>query len=674
MTFAGFNVGSPFGRIVSYEPIAFKGFILHPKSDEAPNGWTYTPGEDGAAEKPGAPGGGAPYRFIGKPPAAQWNCHHTPGTQFVGEIDWKGKQKSAPRPHYGHYRLSYHGPASRHFASEAFTYGGDDSHNNIYCEGKCIAVAPYPVLGACLREVETEESKEARISNPALPQIKEWWVFVVCKQGGTDAIYKRRQTSGVLRGEYTEEFRAASMKTYDEKTNPEGWVPIGFLTLTFGSQGTSCQLAQADTPWFFNESGTVAVCVRRCSLTLDAGARVGSITRPGYNVHRIQLTEDGYTHTDLRNDGGFNYDIVTTVEEGPELVVDTKWPIESSPTLSHSWDTYRIDQRITCIGEYTVGVDFSRDTMLRLKVVVNYSRWHRQNMYYGTDPVPHPTTFQVAHSNHTDKLGDWYNYEGPQNGEWAGQTETWLKVNDKANLKFDTNDVHWLYRRLSGSFTEFSTGEPDPDDQALYFVWLMDVYPHHLDSRNGHLAVFTEEKVNQQRGSGADVFTFETEQRYYAADSSEYEKFMEKKGDDVYSPGSTYTGVGTGWLYSKLIDSDYSIGNTDRVAFKDVDIPIPPELDAQWPANVPKPSDFYYGKHFTEKQGMLSMSVLLHSISKSYREGGFGVDDFGNAVMSMKYKDHEDKERYYNYVSGGDLSSITLAYGENQHFYKLGVV
>jgi hypothetical protein len=70
---------------------------------------------------------------------------------------------------------------------------------------------------------------------------------------------------------------------------------------------------------------------------------------------------------------------------------------------------------------------------------------------------------------------------------------------------------------------------------------------------------------------------------------------------------------------------------------------------------------------------MYPLRDMLQSIAKNVRVGGYGVDDFENAAVSMQYVDHEYQTKQYNFLTGGDLGSVTSADGENQRFYKLGV-
>jgi hypothetical protein len=297
-------------------------------------------------------------------------------------------------------------------------------------------------------------------------------------------------------------------------------------------------------------------------------------------------------------------------------------------------------------------------------------------MYYGTDPIPHPESFLAGDSNAGDKYGDIYNYEGPDRGELSGATEQWAAVNDKVFLDFsgDGTDTHWLYRRFSGSRTEFMTGVSDPEDQNLYYVWKLNTYPHHVDVRTPHIISYVEEDVMQMLAYPAPVAHYESEQHYYIGEGNDYKKIMERRIEDTFaSAGGEATGIGRGWLFSDVVDGRYTIGTTTTVSFKDVDVPIPPELDYDWPENVPSLSESYYNQIYSLGDGMYPLRDMLQSIAKNVRVGGYGVDDFENAAVSMQYVDHEYKKKQYNFLTGGDLGSITSATGENQRFYKLGV-
>jgi len=673
VTLSAFNVQSPYGVIREYRPIEFKGFFLHPKSDSAPEGWTYTPGAEPPQSKPGEAGGSAPYRFIGKPPTRPWVCYHTPGTFLYGEVDWRGRWKDTDKLHRGRYRLSYHGPASRYFVDPEFSYGSSDTHNNIYEEGRCIAVAPFPVLGACLRLMQDAHHLAMGGIDP--PMI--WYVIAVCKDGNRDVVLRKPRRAGVLGPDYTDEFRAASMRMYDKDEAPDGWLELGSATLSTATQGTNCAVNIAKTPWFFNSEGTQAACVRECEFDMDGGAAIGTVRRSGYNVFTMNVSEHYASFADLRNDPGYGYTLTVKTSKEDELRVVTKWPYTTSrPALEHSWDVYVVDLELRCLGEYTVGVDYRDNTFVRLRVKSDIKRTQKQNMYFGTDPIPHPESALAGDSNAGDKYGDIYNYEGPDRGELSGATEQWAAVNDKVFLDFsgDGTDTHWLYRRFSGSRTEFMTGVSDPEDQNLYYVWKLNTYPHHVDVRTPHIISYVEEDVMQMLAYPAPVAHYESEQHYYIGEGNDYKKIMERRIEDTFaSAGGEATGIGRGWLFSDVVDGRYTIGTTTTVSFKDVDIPIPLELDYDWPENVPSLSESYYNQIYSLGDGMYPLRDMLQSIAKNVRVGGYGVDDFENAAVSMQYVDHEYQTKQYNFLTGGDLGSVTSADGENQRFYKLGV-
>jgi len=685
----GFNLLSPYGKVTRYVPLEYKGFFLHPKSDAAPEGWTYDPAGE-QPEKPGKPSGDKPYRFIGKPPASAWSCVHTPGDFFYGEIDWRGPVKDSEAAHRGRYRVSFHAPKSRYFTEPGFFYGSDASHNNVYSEGRCIAVAPYPVLGACLSE-QTNPAFTAWDGTGPTPPEKVWYVLVVCTDGSQDMVYRRPLGGSVRRAQYTDEYRASAMRLYNAESNPQGWEVLGAKALNTSSQGTACEVHRPTTPWFFNESGTEAACVRECSLDVDRGALLGTKRRSGYNLFTVKI-DSSASFTDLRNYAGYSTTIDTSVEKLPEYRVETRYPYSESnePIAEHSWDIYYLKQKVRCQGRYTIGVDYVGDNMRRIDIVADINRYRAQYMYIGTDPAPHPEEYsRNVDSNRWDIFGDGFNELPPSEEETPRNiSSARVGVDDRVYLEFsdDTEDLHWIYRRLSGSRQEFLTGVPDTAAQYLYFLWKLNTYPHNLDVRTPHLLTYVEEVAAEDLTltGGADVVlrTVEAEQHYFVDNGKDYKVFMERKKPDDNIPASGYPlGVGQGWLYDRLPlpagypqnpDPIYALG-THTAGYKDVSYTFPEDLQDKWPNTVPSLLEAYYGTYYTVDDGLLPITEQTQSIAKNLRNGGYGVDDFRNAAVSMEYTDHENKTKYYNYLSGGTLAGVTSAYGENLKFYSIGV-
>lgn len=688
----GCNLISPYGRITKYVPLEYKGFFLYPRADTAPEGWTYDTSAPGAA-KPGAPGGSKPYRFVSRAKTTGWYCQHTPGDFFYGEIDWVGPWKDEDKQHRGKWRLSFHGPVSRQFADAGFSYGSDSMHNNVYMEGTCVAVAPYPVLGAALREyVNADYTRwQEEGANGSPPPEYRKYVVVVTWDGSQDIVYRRPLSRGVLRREYSDEYRNAQMRLYDAETAPTGWETLATLGLRAEKQGTGGRLFSPKTPWFFSESGSRAACVRGCAFTMNRGSFLPPKEREGFTLFTLSVSDSSAVATEEGNDAGFTTEIVTEVKKLPDLVVETEYPVGYAyvEQLTHTWELFEPRQTVKVRGSYVVGCDFLGETLRRIRVHADIARTSKQHMYIGADPTPHPdaTVGGLTQSNYKDFSGDWLNYEDLPTEDPQGVTKTFIAIDDKVYIQFDedTTKAHWLHRRLTGNRTEFETGVPSTQIDDLYFVWQVSAFVHHLDARYGHYAVFTEERAAQQTGENEVTTTpVSAEQHFMAAQSSDYKNITTKQHEDSISYWTRVTGFTLGWPYAYLpLDGRYSdykdpnityaVGVEHTVEYVDVQVMFPDDLENDWPTQVPKLSDAYGGAYYTLDEGLYPLTEYLQSVSKSLRSGGFGADEFGNYVVSMEYRDHEDRVKYYNYISGSELPEVTSTSGNNLKFYPIGV-
>ena len=682
-----FNAISPYGRVVSYEPAPKKGIFVRPASDAAPGGWSPERHPDtGAPILPGTPDGARPYRVLRREAdeSGEWNCVHHAGTFFYGEIDWRGGLKSISKPQEGRWRLSYHGPNSRYFGTDAFSYGNEETHNNVYMEGRCIAVAPFPVLGAALQVEELGDGN------------REITLVVACKSGTADAFYTRRfKGGGVLRNAYTEEFRNSSMELFHEIHNPDGWVALGSFTLdTSVTQGDSCDVYGARAPWFFNESGDKAVCTRECDVSFSIEAV--PVTHRGYNHYRATLTNSAVSYEDLGNTNGFSFDVETEILRQPNHVSVTRWPDYRYPLATHVWEVYTVDQKMRMSGDYRVAVDYAGDEMKYLTARVQYLRRHGHHYYRGLDEYPHPewvphpdplnpNPFDEVVSNDYDFRGDYYFKQNAGAGipasEPSGITGPFVYTNDFIMLVPDGSDsTHWIYRRLSGSRSEYETGTRDPADTILYYMFHLSLFPHFWEFRNSEqTAVYGEEKVFQGSWGVPAIqdFRYETE-HYYDGREKDYEKFMVRN-----LPVSTVSGQNPNpWqtedhfihFYAEVTKpSEVGEKITNNRACMTIHTLWPMELLENWPTTVPGPIHFYARQFFDMDSGMYPLHQHLQSISKSYRNCGFGVDDFGNTAYSVEYMDHNDEVAYYSSLWKGDMSSLTKAEGENARFFPIGV-
>lgn len=680
------NLISPYGVIAKYEYPPLKGFFLHPKSDEADAGWTVTTNENtGEVNIPGTPGGGGTYRFIGwgLKGGAGWKVHHTPGDFFYGEIDWVGKQKNPDLPTHGKYRLSYHGPNTRYFGTDQFTYGSSSDHNNIYMEGRCIAVAPYPVLGAALR-IEKEEPTPDQVEEGAVP--RDVLVLVaVCLDGSEEKVLRKVIPSfsyGVTRTKYTDEFRKLEMEMFDDEDFPLGWEMIGSFSITEGTQHGGATLESPRVPWFFNESGTRAVCVRECSvkITIDGTEE----TQESY--HKFSLTvSDGARNASYDDEGqdgpGFTVRVATKATRAPDWVNETKWPNTYSPKLTHKWAVVDIRQHITMNGYIVVASDFRGDEEVNIKYQI--SHYTRQNhfMYRGIDTEENIPEGYASYRNTNDIYGDVVyvnslNLTVDMVQNPYGVTVPTILQDEEAFLVFPGDEKHHIYRRFSGTRSMFETGESDPNDPYTFFVFTLTQYPHVADLRQPYIASFIDYMVYAGYSTPLkDQYKYE---QIYTGNTEDYTVIHEVK-----SPQSVTPPIHRGFDWRKVwapvsgaVQGQY-VWDTEHIKEYTV-------LDAlwytsalsagRWPETAPNPTDFYENSTvYKFDTDMLPIKGILQSSSNGYRKLGSGRDDHGNLAFSMEYRNAEGELKYYNYLDNGSMDSLTKASGPNTRFFSIGV-
>ena len=170
------------------------------------------------------------------------------GHAGFGNIDWVGPDIAGTRP-----ILTFHGPQSRHLASNNFNYGSDESHAEIYLRGKIHAIAPFPVLGAALKQINGV-----------------WYTLAVCKDGTTDIFLSKRVNQSVIPTEVDDELKQQMIKMYHKTNAPWGWSELRRISVAEWASDNTTVLA-ARTPWFFNEKCTEVVSAREVEKEFNNG-------------------------------------------------------------------------------------------------------------------------------------------------------------------------------------------------------------------------------------------------------------------------------------------------------------------------------------------------------------------------------------------------------------------
>lgn len=245
---------SPFSAIKRFYFPDGKGIYVTPWDNANPSGWgepRKTP--EGEPIIPGTPGGPLPHNYID----LKGDVINSTSFQRSGNITWIGDWVNPADHERGSIVLSYAGPSARYFADPKFRYGDSPDHNQIYQNGGVLCVAPGPVLGACLRTLGYTDPTTGLVS-----QVKH--IIVSCLSG-SGAVFYKKPVGGITRSiVLSDEYVATQKAIYSADKNPKGWVTMG---TTSGSPGEYPH----ETPWFFNEAGTEAMCMRRKSLTFNNG-------------------------------------------------------------------------------------------------------------------------------------------------------------------------------------------------------------------------------------------------------------------------------------------------------------------------------------------------------------------------------------------------------------------
>lgn len=478
---------SPISNTIEYDPGAKHGFYTYPKNSDNQSGWgkPYRDEKGKPIPKPGTSGSKDPIKFIyRKSNKGDWKCSNSPGSQSYGNIDWKGKTIADGKP--GRYRLSYMGPGSRYFRDTEFNYGSKDLHNNINYEGYVVAIAPYPVLGACLNKVN-EYDEETKKNEDHI------YIICICKDQTKDKIYKRR-LGLKYKSPVTDEHRTKLMKLYDAVDNKDGWVLLHEQELAVDVGVGDCTIKEAHTPWFFNESGTEAQCIREFDIKFNNNAGGDDVTESGYARFIANIGMSTANIMQKTNEPPYN--LVITVKTGDE---PDDWYTEKSTKLwewwrnttwdsatgKHWWHTYYMEVVMTMKGKQVVAVDYEGDNEILVYARINYVRWMKVFYFLGVDGnyegnhAEPPNTQDLLTTNNATELtyGLLYNDQ---------------MCLDYKNSKYDVNGKLWIYRTLNGNETQYYGITVDEPIWSFFYLSINNQYYHYIDFRDKYLAAYTQ--------------------------------------------------------------------------------------------------------------------------------------------------------------------------------------
>lgn len=456
---------TPFTQIVKYYSPDGKGVYAKPHTDALPDGWGEPRRDDsGAVIYPGTPGGPHNRTLIAEKDGV-YAATSSKYMQKAGCITWWGDYRYPLAPEKGRHVLSYNGPRLRYFRENDFTYGSTEAHNEIYYAGSYAAVAPGPVLGACMRKLTFVDPLDG-VSK------EDWFIFAAVYRNGQDEFYRKRWGLRLTRPDIMNDaVRAAAMEMYNIPNRPYGWDLIG----TYARP--SSEYISPETPWFFNKSGTAAACVRRKRITFDNGSGT-DVTEDQFERRTAVITSTRASVLNLGVSPPMEYvEKIKKLHPAPYTSVD-------SQGHTHQWQEDHVTVDITLRGEHWVMCDYLDDVLHWGKV--KYEMLRLQASYYteGIDPVDYVVTYNGSPyniSNNGMRVGPYwhdYNKYGYINPTYVPQqadheASDWIDITELVRLYYgpegSEEDFYIsLHEYASGSETEWA-GRTDSDDTVLYF-------------------------------------------------------------------------------------------------------------------------------------------------------------------------------------------------------------
>ena len=461
---------SPFSVPVRYSAPEGKGIYVFPSSRAYPSGWGEPRrDENGAPITPGTPGGEFPNALIYKD-GNIWRSASDRYRQLSGNISWWGPPIDPSYPEKGRHVLSYFGPRLRYFPDNDFFYGSRPEHNDIYYKGGYAAVAPGPVLGACIRTIDVLDPVTGSTSPTA-------YIFAVVLQSGNDVFYRKKWGyRRVSPPDMSDEARAREMASISQD-NPNGWERIGSY------QKPSDEHYTAETPWFFGETGQQCAAVRRRKITFNNGYE--DKTEDMFERLKGSVTDITISVTNLGNSPPFSYKEILTKEVFDHVSVDYAG-------YTHDWHEDHLTVRVRIDGEQYVLCEFIGDELYWGKL--KYATQRIQEGYYteGTDPSPYTVTYEGQPKDISNaglregpRMHDFYEY-GYLDEDYEqspGDHEYTLWINSVSDISLyygpegnEEENRIGLHSYVIGTQDQWE-GIPQQDDLSTYFYEHITLYP-----------------------------------------------------------------------------------------------------------------------------------------------------------------------------------------------------
>lgn len=650
---------NPFMRPVRYDGGPKYGFVLFPHSETTPTGWgDPTVDKDGKPIEPGTVGGPNPNRLLAYR-NDQWRSYRKPRYQVAGPIDWKGPLTVPDNPTSKRYVLSYWGPNSRHFNFGNFEYGSDDKHREIYLNGKLLAIAPLPVLGAAIRLFTYPKMVDGVMS-----EVEEKWLVAILKDGSSDSVWTRPLPVAKNYWSVTAQDRYDMVQPKTDAL-PDGWQNIGSLPAQANARAP-------ETPWFFNESATKAVALRRTEKTFDdgSGSNVTEDVFIQYSV-TVSMTEQYknsvFSVAALETDCRFDY------SEQTEKYRET-WVYQTT----HDWQEDIYEGVVYIAGQMLIAAEYKGDELM--KAYWDQSAYRAMWQYWslGIDDPGEPS----SNAGRTD--GEWVNRTAYSkiytNMILPGQhrTQQWMSSEEYVKLRIvntvsaKTELDYYLQYTRGGTKSLFESGQDSNSDNQLYFWESIVVYLHHLDLRVPYLV------------GGADAVS-----NFYATTSGGRSSTVERTqwmqpgagATDPYANAQSYpffnrysqfsTGVSlpadTQWDRTEMLTWPTTVSQSlTRLTYKGG------WLDPNAGEALYTPyfwamydNTFYTSNGVTWEMRIWPIEHMLGGEKAYLPNGAYGVDEGGHYLAHFEYEDPQSGGTgiAYGLVPDGDMITA-MTYGD----------
>jgi len=700
-------------------------FLCHPNNgtenaspdDEPPsNGWGYPYTEedtDGNVTRLplGTMGGPNQVKLVSKRNSS-WGKSNTPGTQLYGNIDWLGPSVGTTEEGDEIYmRLSWHGPQLRYFKDDRFIYDDEDKYSDVYYQGKYVAIAPLPVLGAAARKGSDDT----------------WMLYVICKNGDADRIYQyHMKLSGWAKGSMTDEIRDQLTSPYNLQTNPYGYkivhnIPHQSIQGTPGHEIDEVAYP-ADTPWFFNKSCTKAVCMRSVEATyldehgeeytedhvskyiLQVGSATGGFSfdyggnidkyrwheEHQYIKHVVNAPEDlwcsypcTYPSVPADDDPDCVGDNIVDHPDAPcRDVSDNNYPC-TDEQLGHNYVRFKVQQLVYALGAQVVATDFDGDTQVTAKVTIEVVRAHNMefnwgvdcDVYYQTplhteDPYdygrcPHGVVDCSVEQCQNDGKPACNNHPDVPPFFLNGASSPWSGGKGQYKLEFDNSTgskEFTLFADFYGSEYQKNHDGQRRDEWDVYLEYhgYTKRFPHFIDLRHPYIIIYTElysdewikwnktAKSGRYNGASGEITTTLYQKEAHSIDTDEATYISNDTIVDTTNSGRI---VGMDWK-GDMTDPKEDIGGPDWPFSDDVDYEHKEGTDKYVYDTV------FINTGWQEGLDQRSPDALLIEprMDDWYANSILGVNKW-SSWSSFFYNKHYDDilraEVQFNYVTGG---------------------